>query len=625
MKRKLLIIFSVIILVLAMTTSLVACKHTHNWKDEWQTDATHHWHECEKKGCKEKGDYDNHSFKIQNDEDYHWNLCSVCGYATSKVAHTFDDNLVCTGCGAKHIHKISYHNETHRYDCDIDCGVNRDEITHTFVDGECTFCSYKEGSKGLAYELNSDGKSYKLLGIDSNFDGTLKDVVIAEYYDKKPVTIIAKNAFYANVSLLSVYIPKSIVTIETRAFYGCKGLAEITIPSSVMVIEEQVFEECYGITIKVQDKSIKSGWTNDWQINSNSRFPVVLDCDNNDIADDGYIYFVEYDENVNTKEKSNIVKYGVKGDHAIIAKQPQTNDDIDLKPAVKYNGTTYDVTKIDNYAFYRNDIITAIDINRYIEEIGDYAFYGCSNLSEIYWRRNSSDEIAVPTEKIGNCAFAECINLNEFEIPKTITYIGAGALQGCSKISKIVIPQNVERLGAYVFSGCLKLIIRCEASSKPQGWNQDWNDTRRPVIWNCGSSNTLEDGRIILENDGVVAYILDPTTLTASVIYQEMVYSNTEITISQTTNYNSAMYNITELGENLFAGNEKLEKITLYADIVKIGAGAFANCTQLKTIEFKGTMAQWNAIDKGEYWNYTTGSYVIKCSDGTLDKAGNVL
>jgi len=104
-----------------------------------------------------------------------------------------------------------------------------------------------------------------------------------------------------------------------------------------------------------------------------------------------------------------------------------------------------------------------------------------------------------------------------------------------------------------------------------------------------------------------------------------MVYSNTEITISQTTNYNSAMYNITELGENLFAGNEKLEKITLYADIVKIGAGAFANCTQLKTIEFKGTMAQWNAIDKGEYWNYTTGSYVIKCSDGTLDKAGNVL
>ncbi len=105
MKRKLLIIFSVIILVLAMTTNLVACKHTHNWKDEWQTDATHHWHECEKKGCKEKGDYDNHSFKIQNDEDYHWNLCSVCGYATSKVAHTFDDNLVCTGCGAKHIIK----------------------------------------------------------------------------------------------------------------------------------------------------------------------------------------------------------------------------------------------------------------------------------------------------------------------------------------------------------------------------------------------------------------------------------------------------------------------------------------------------------------------------------------
>lgn len=619
MKRKLLIFFSVIILVLVMTACLVGCKHTHNWKSEWLSDATHHWHECEKKSCEEKGDYEEHNFAVKYDDDAHWKECSVCGYTTSKEKHTFGDNLVCTSCGYKHVHKISFNDVSHWYDC----GESRDEVAHTFVNGECSFCGYKEGSKGLVYELNSDGKSYKLIGIDKNFEGQLKDVVIAGYFDKKPVTVIGKNAFYANVSLLSVYIPNTIVTIETRAFFGCKGLTEITIPKSVMVIEEQVFEECYGITIKAEDKSRKSGWVNDWQINSNSKFPVVWDCNNNEVADDGYIYFVMYEENSKTKEKIHIVKYGVKGNHAIVAKQPQIKDDVDLKPAVVYNNITYNVTKIDNYAFYRNEIITSIDIRRYVETIGDYAFYGCSNLMEVYWRRNNNDEIDVETKEIGNCAFAECVSLNEFEIPNTVTYIGAGALQGCSKISKIIIPKNVERLGAYVFSGCLKMIIRCEAESKPQGWNKDWNDTMRPVIWNCGNSNILEDGRIILENEGVVAYILDPTNFTASVIYQEMVYSNSEITISQTTNYGGAMYNITELGENLFAGNEKLEKITLYADIVKIGAGAFANCTALKTIEFKGTIAQWNAIDKGEYWNYTTGNYVVNCSDGTLDKAGN--
>ena len=32
----------------------------HNWKSEWESDATHHWHECAN-GCDEKGDYKQHT------------------------------------------------------------------------------------------------------------------------------------------------------------------------------------------------------------------------------------------------------------------------------------------------------------------------------------------------------------------------------------------------------------------------------------------------------------------------------------------------------------------------------------------------------------------------------------
>ena len=41
-----------------------------------------------------------HSFKLKFDENSHWNVC-VCGEITDKAAHTFDENGVCTVCGAQ--------------------------------------------------------------------------------------------------------------------------------------------------------------------------------------------------------------------------------------------------------------------------------------------------------------------------------------------------------------------------------------------------------------------------------------------------------------------------------------------------------------------------------------------
>ena len=42
------------------------------------------------------------------------------------------------------------------------------------------------------------------------------------------------------------------------------------------------------------------------------------------------------------------------------------------------------------------------------------------------------------------------------------------------------------------------------------------------------------------------------------------------------------------------------------------------NCQVFKTIEFKGTMSQWNAVEKIEEWNYMAPSFTVKCSDGNI-------
>lgn len=42
----------------------------------------------------------------------------------------------------------------------------------------------------------------------------------------------------------------------------------------------------------------------------------------------------------------------------------------------------------------------------------------------------------------------------------------------------------------------------------------------------------------------------------------------------------------------------------------------FAYCTSLTDITYRGTIAQWKAIDKGKYWNSNVPATVVHCTDG---------
>ena len=52
--------------------------------------------------------------------------------------------------------------------------------------------------------------------------------------------------------------------------------------------------------------------------------------------------------------------------------------------------------------------------------------------------------------------------------------------------------------------------------------------------------------------------------------------------------------------------------------VTSIGSYAFYMCSWLQYVHFDGTMAQWNAISKGSKWNYSTPSFEVICSDGTV-------
>ena len=67
-----------------------------------------------------------------------------------------------------------------------------------------------------------------------------------------------------------------------------------------------------------------------------------------------------------------------------------------------------------------------------------------------------------------------------------------------------------------------------------------------------------------------------------------------------------------------FFYNKHVESIVIPTSICRIGYNAFAYCKNLKNISFKGTVDQWNAIEKTDLWHYGIPATEVICSDGTV-------
>ena len=94
------------------------------------------------------------------------------------------------------------------------------------------------------------------------------------------------------------------------------------------------------------------------------------------------------------------------------------------------------------------DEIEKIVLPQSVKKIGDYAFYGMSNLAEIV----VSDEAVL--ERIGDQAFANCSSLTEYSLPATVKTVGEEAFTGCSALTEFTVGANVESIEINTFLGC---------------------------------------------------------------------------------------------------------------------------------------------------------------------------
>jgi hypothetical protein len=109
----------------------------------------------------------------------------------------------------------------------------------------------------------------------------------------------------------------------------------------------------------------------------------------------------------------------------------------------------YTVSTIPWYS-YRSMISSVIIADSVdIRSIGNFAFYGCSNLTSV----TLSDSLAT----IGKNAFEGCSSLTFLALPDNVDTIGESAFDGCSSLIAITFSNNVTSIGNYAFRGCTSL------------------------------------------------------------------------------------------------------------------------------------------------------------------------
>jgi len=329
-----------------------------------------------------------------------------------------------------------------------------------------------------------DGQTYSSVLFDNSAECTIGEY--AFYNDEQVTSVTAKGliasvddyAFNGATNLAQVTLKAEMdhLYLGRSAFEGCSKLGQVTISGSQVVKLNQpyTFDSCGNVTLNIEG-TINTGISNygvfngcehvdisfhGWNSTNQGSFTFDSFCVINQLRSLSISGQVEGSFD-NMAGCSDLETLSVSGFDGTI----ESSAFHDLHSLKTVTIKAVNLSKIGSSAFDYNDGLEKVEIYGMDGPIGDYAFRGCTELSDLI--------IDGAKTSIGEYAFNDCAKLKNFSFSHACESIGAYAFGGCSEIKNLIIPASVTDIENYAFSGCQSLDIVYYQGERDPGESAD--------------------------------------------------------------------------------------------------------------------------------------------------------
>ena len=380
------------------------------------------------------------------------------------------------------------------------------------------------------------------------------------------VTSIGDYAFDNCTSLTSIEIPSGVTSIGDGAFAYCTSLTSIEIPSGVTSIRDHAFDNCTSLT----SIEIPSGVTsigNSAFKNCTSLASIEIPSSVTSIGNEAFAYCTNLTSIEIPSGVTSIENYAFSNCTSLNS----INVDKDNQSYSSEDGILFDKEKKKLITYPAGKKEKEYNIPSSVTSIGAGTFYGCRSLTRI--------EIPSSVTSIECLAFYGCTSLTSIEIPSSVTRIAAQVFYGCTSLTSIEIPSSVTSIGMWAFYNCTSLTsIEIPSSVASIGIYAFSRCVSLNSI-NVDKSNqeySSEDG--ILFDKGKTKLITYPAG-------------------KKEKEYNIPS-SVTSIGDYAFDNCTSLTRIEIPSSVTSIGREAFEKCERLTSIEIPSSVTSigWNAF-----------------------------
>ena len=457
--------------------------------------------------------------------------------------------------------------------------------------------AYSSDDSGVLF----DKAKTKQICCPGNFSGA--------YKIPSSVTNIEDRAFYLCTGLTSVAVPGSVTSIGTDAFRNCTGLTDIAISNGVTEIKSSAFKDCTSLTSITIPSSVTS--IGDGVFGGCAKLSGIWVNPNNSA------YSNDASGVLFNKAKTALIccPQNISGAYEIPTGVTNIRigafaDCIGLTSVVIPNS----VTSIDFSAFYNCTALTSITIPNSVKKIECPAFRGCAGLTGIWVDSDNPTYSSNENGVLFNKEKTELICCpggfsGTYEIPDSVTKVGAYAFSDCADLTNVIIPDTLSRIGDYAFYNCTGLTGAIIPDSVTLIASCAFYKCTALTNVSIGSKAYIQS-LAFSRCDNLSGIWVSPDNLIFSSDENGVLFNKDKTSLVCCPGGISGAYEIpdsvTSIEYYAFSDCAGLTSVTVPENVTSIGTDAFRNCAGLTSVCFHGNAPE---IDSNVFQLYDESIY----------------